>query len=130
MVLMDTVSDALISIKNSDRAAKEACTYRPASRLLGEILKIIKENGYINSYEFVQDGRDGTFRVALAGKINDCKAIKPRYAVKKNEFEKFEKRYLPAKNVGILIVSTPSGVMSHTEAKKNGSGGRLLAFVY
>lgn len=130
MVLMDPIADALISIKNSDRVAKENCMYRPASKLLGEILKIIQQNGYIRGYEFVEDGREGTFKISLAGKINECKAIKPRYAVKKSEFEKFEKRYLPAKNVGILIVSTPQGVTTHSEAKKNGIGGRLLAFVY
>lgn len=128
--MMDPIADALISIKNSDKASKQSCVYRPAPKLLGEILKIITKNGYIKGYEFIEDGRDGTFRVQLAGKINECRAIKPRYALKKSEFEKFEKRYLPAKNVGILIVSTPEGVITHTEAKNRGIGGRLLAFVY
>ncbi len=130
MVLMDPIADALVSIKNADNASKGSCTYRPASKLLREILKVMKSNDYIDGYDFVEDGRDGTFSIKLCGKINECKAIKPRYAVKKGEFERFEKRYLPARNVGIIIVSTPKGVVTHTEAKKMGSGGRLLAFVY
>jgi len=68
--------------------------------------------------------------VELIGNINKCGVIKPRFPVKKNEFEKWEKRFLPAKDFGILLVSTPKGVMSHKEAYKNGIGGRLLAYVY
>jgi len=66
----------------------------------------------------------------LNGKMNTCKAIRPRHAVKKAGFEKFEKRYLPARDVGLLVVSTPNGVMTHRDAKKKGLGGRLIAFMY
>ena len=74
--------------------------------------------------------RQGQFKVELEGNINKCGVIKPRHAVKKDEFEKFEKRYLPAKNFGILIVTTPEGIMTHYEAKERGIGGRLLAYMY
>lgn len=130
MTLMDPISDALTNMKNSENATKEFFSFRPASRLLGEILKIMKTQGYIKEFELIDDRREGTFKIILCGKINECKAIKPRYAVKKNDFEKFEKRYLPAKNVGIIIVSTPEGVITHTEAKNRGLGGRLLAYIY
>jgi len=130
MSLVDPIADGLISIKNSDSAAKSECLYRPASKLLGEILRVMQAEGYISSYEFVEDGRDGIYRVLLLGRINQCKAIKPRHAVKKNKFEKFEKRYLPARDVGILVVSTPQGVLSHRKAKEKGVGGRLIAYVY
>ncbi|MBN2066876.1 MAG: 30S ribosomal protein S8 [Candidatus Diapherotrites archaeon] len=126
----DPVADALVSIKNSENAAKKECLIRPASKLLGEILKVMQQHGYINSFEFIDDGRDGTFKIGLLGKINNTRAIKPRYAVKKNGFEKYEKRYLPARDVGILIVTTPEGVLSHRQAREKGQGGRLLAFVY
>lgn len=130
MSLIDPIADALISIKNSDRAAKKECLYRPASKLFGEILKVMQANGYISSFEFIEDGRDGMYRIGLLGKINECRAIKPRYAVRKNKFELFEKRYLPARDVGILVVSTPKGVLTHKEAKSKGLGGRLIAYVY
>jgi len=130
MSLNDPLADALISIKNSDNATKKECVYRPASKLLGEVLRVMQEKGYILSYEFVDDGKEGRYRIGLLGKINECKAIKPRHAVKKNKFEKFEKRYLPARDVGTIIVSTPSGVLSHMSAKEKGLGGRLIAYVY
>lgn len=130
MASNDTIADALICIKNSDAAVKRDCVFHPASKLLGEILKAMQRNGYISGFEFVDDKRDGMYRVALQGKINECRAVKPRHAVAKNEFERFEKRYLPSRDIGILIVTTPKGVLTHKEAKEQGIGGRLLAFVY
>ena len=130
MTRMDPVADALINLKNSDIASKKQCFFRPASKLLGEILRVMQKRGYLSTFEFIDDGREGIYRVELMGKINQCRAIKPRYATKRNGFEKYEKRYLPSKDVGILIVSTPNGVLTHKEAKKQGVGGRLLAYVY
>jgi len=130
MSLTDPVADALINLKNHEMASKKECTFKPASKLITEILKILMKKGFIDKYELIDDGRDGMFKVDLRGKINECKAIKPRYAVKKNEFEKYEKRFLPSKDIGILIVSTSKGVMTHSDAKKKEVGGRLIAFVY
>jgi small subunit ribosomal protein S8 len=130
MSLTDPVADALINLKNHELASKKECIFKPASKLIGEVLKILIKKGFIEKYELIDDGRDGMFRVELNGKINECKAIKPRYAVKKSEYEKYEKRFLPSKDIGIMIVSTPQGVMTHTEAKKKEIGGRLIAFVY
>ena len=130
MTLTDPIANNLISVKNSDLASKRELVVRPASKLLGRILEVMQRKGYIGAYEFVDDGREGLYKIELKGKINECRAIKPRYAVKKDGFEKYEKRYLPSKDVGMLIVSTPKGVYTHKEAKKEGLGGRLLAFVY
>jgi len=130
MSLTDPVSDALINIKNHEIASKKECTFKPASKLISEILKILMKKGFIEKYELIDDGRDGMIKVKLNGKINQCRTIKPRYAVKKNEYEKYEKRFLPSKDIGIIIVSTPQGVMTHDDAKKKEIGGRLIAFVY
>ena len=130
MSLVDPIADALVNIKNNESASKKTCIFKPASKLIKEILRVMKQHGYVINYEMIEDGRQGMVRVELNGKINVCRAIKPRYAVKKNGFDKYEKQFLPSKDVGILIVSTPKGVFSHNEAKKQGVGGRLLAFVY
>lgn len=130
MSSMDPIADALITIKNSDLAVKKECYCRPASKLLGRILEVLKENGYIKEYTFIDDERDGIYKIELLGKINECKAIKPRYSVKKDDFEKYEKRYLPSKDVGILIVTTSKGVFTHKKAKEEMIGGKLLAYVY
>lgn len=130
MSLVDPVSNALINIKNHENAAKKECMIRPASKLLGSILALIQSKEYIGSYELIDDGREGIYKVELMGRINECKAIKPRYPVKKAGYEKYEKRYLPARDIGILIVSTPQGLMSHKEARTKGLGGRLIAYLY
>jgi small subunit ribosomal protein S8 len=70
------------------------------------------------------------FRVALSGQINDCGVIRPRYSVKMSDLERFEARYLPAQDFGVLILTTTKGVLTHTQAKNGGVGGKLLAFVY
>jgi len=128
-MLNDPLADALSSMTNYERARKTEVII-PASKLIGNILKIMQDYNFIGTFEFVDDGKSGNFRVELIGNINKCGVIKPRFPVKKNEFEKWEKRFLPAKDFGILLVSTPKGVMSHKEAYKNGIGGRLLAYVY
>lgn len=130
MTRVDPLADALITLKNNENVAKTECIVRPASKLTGEILRVLQKYGYVGLYEFVEDGREGLYKIKLKGAINECRAIKPRYAVKKDGFEKYEKRYLPAKGMGIIVVSTPRGVMSHNEAKSEGLGGRLLAFAY
>lgn len=128
--MIDTLSDALISIKNHEKAAKKEIVIRPASKLLGRILKVMQENGYISTYEFIDDGRDGMYKANLLGKINECRAIKPRYSVKRDGFEKYEKRYLPSRDIGMLVVTTPEGIMTHAQAKRHATGGKLLAYVY
>ncbi|MBS3773256.1 MAG: 30S ribosomal protein S8, partial [Candidatus Thermoplasmatota archaeon] len=70
------------------------------------------------------------FNVTLKGAINDCNVIKPRYSLQHDEFDKWEYQYLPAEDFGMLLVSTTRGILSHYEAKKEGIGGRLLAYVY
>jgi small subunit ribosomal protein S8 len=130
MAQQDPIVDALTKIRNAEVASKRECQLSPASNFLGEILKIAKENGYIEDYKKGKDTQIISYAVMLNGKINECKAIKPRFAVKKTEFEKYEKRYLPARDVGLIVVSTSKGLMTHTEAKSKKLGGRLIAFMY
>jgi len=125
----DLLADALSAIKNAERVGKKEVEVK-ASKLIGNVLKLMKEKGYIGNFKFVQDGRGGKFKIELKGKIVDCNVIKPRFSVKVEEFEKWEKRYLPAYNVGILILTTNKGVMDHSKAKKLRVGGKLLCYVY
>ncbi len=130
MTLMDPLADALTNIRNNELQVNSTCTIRPASKLIGHVLSVMKKENYISNFEYVDDEKAGIFQVELDGNINQCGVIKPRHAVKKDEFEKFEKGYLPAKNFGILIVTTPEGIMTHKDAKSKGIGGRLLAYMY
>jgi len=128
--MTDTLSNGLTTIINNEIRNKRECIIAPASKLLGRVLRVMQLNGYIGEFEFIDDGRTGKFRVQLLGRINKCGAIRPRYPVKADEIEKWEMTYLPSRDIGILVISTSQGVMSHREAKEKKIGGRLLAFVY
>jgi len=128
--MMDTLANGLTTILNNEMRNKRECTISPSSKLLGRVLRITQLNGYIGEFEFIDDGRSGKFRVQLLGRINKCGAIRPRFSVRVDEFEEWEKKFLPSREVGILVVSTPKGVLSHKEAKEKRIGGKLIAFVY
>ena len=129
-MLNDTLATALSAILNMEKIGRKECVIRPSSRIIKTVLKIMNENNYIGSFNEVVMQKGNMLKVNLLGNLNKCGAIKPRYSVKKGGYEKFEKRYLPAKDFGIIFVSTPKGIMTHIEAKKKNIGGRLIAFCY
>lgn|SRR3989338_285546 len=129
MSLNDTLSNALSAIMNAERAGKKTCVVCPGSKLIKKVLEIIKDNGYLGSAEEVPEKRNALL-VNLLGQINSCNSIKPRFSIQNDEYEKFENRFLPAKDFGIIIISTSKGMMTHYDAKKKKIGGRLIAFCY
>ena len=130
MPAQGVLANLFATIYNNEMRNKSECLIIPASKLAQEVLRVVQKYGYIGEFEFIDDGRAGKLRVQLLGRIHKCGVIKPRSPVKKDEFYYWERKYLPAYGVGILIVTTNQGVMSHIEAKKKGIGGRLLGYVY
>lgn len=128
-MLHDPLADVLSTIKNAERIGKGECV-TPASKLIKSVLKIMKENGYIGEFKSIDDGKGGQFRIKLKGKIIDTNVIKPQHSVKTNEFEKWEKRFLPAKAFGLLILTTPKGIITHNKAREMHVGGKLVCFVF
>jgi len=128
--MIDTLANGLTTIMNNEMRRKRECVINTASKLLGRVLRVMQLNSYIGEFEFVDDGRSGKFRVQLLGRINKCGAIKPRIPVSLREIENWEKRFLPSRDIGVLVVSTSQGVLSHREVKERKIGGRILAFVY
>jgi len=126
----DPLNDAMSSIRNAEKVGKQVCSIAPSSKLIGRVLKVMADNHYIKEFEFIEDNRAGEYKVKLNGQINDCGVVRPRYSVKVADLEKFESRYLPAQDFGVLILTTTKGIISNVEAKELGIGGRLLAFVY
>jgi len=129
-MLNDPLADALSLMRNAEIKGKGTCTVQPSSKLIGGVLNLLKEKGYIGEFERIDDGKAGLFQVKLLGNINNCGVIKPRYPVKRENLEKWESRYLPARDFGILILTTTQGIVTQAEAKKIGIGGKLLAYVY
>jgi small subunit ribosomal protein S8 len=130
MVDNDPLSNALSGVNNAESVGHLSHTVQPASNVIGSVLEVFYDRGYIDGFEFVDDGKAGNFEVELKGAINKCGAVKPRYETGADEYEKWEKRYLPARDYGTLIVSTSHGVMSHYEAREEGLGGQVIAYVY
>ncbi len=91
---------------------------------------MLQKKRYIGEFEFIDDGVSGKLRVQFLGRINRCGALSPRYPIKARDYTKWESRYLPAVGVGMLIVSTPEGVLSHIGGEEKNIGGRLLGYVY
>jgi len=109
---------------------KNNCVVIPTSKLGMEVLKTLKNEGYIGDFEYIDDKRGGKFKIQPLAKITKCGAITPRFKVKKDEFNTWEQQYLPAYNKGMLLVTTNQGVMSHKEAVNKNIGGFLIGYVY
>ena len=130
MPAQNVLSNMFATIHNSEVRNRKECLVVPASKLASGVLQTMQRHRYVGEFEFIDDGRSGKMRVQLLGRINKCSPVSPRFNVGKDEIVKWERRFLPAVGFGILIVTTPLGVMSHMEALAKGVGGRLLGYVY
>ena len=110
---------------NALRAKHSSVTVTHHSKLLLSVLAIAKLKGYVKSYKV-----DGTTLTVEFGKLNACNSIKPRFTVAADTMDKYVARYLPAREIGVLIVSTSQGLMTHQTAQDKNIGGSLIAFMY
>ncbi len=123
----DIVADALNMIKNAKNAGKESIEVKKISKVLIEVLKIMKQYGAVKKYKI--NSKKKSIEITI-GDLFTCKAIKPRFTVNKDQIEKYRRRYLPARNMGTIIVSTNQGIMSGKDAKKKNLGGEILLNVW
>ncbi len=131
MTMTDPVSDLLTRIRNASDARHETVNV-PASKMKMEIVRILKEEGFIDSYVHLQDSRQGTIRIQLryaAGKqpviSNLSRVSRPGcriYATKSR---------IPAVlgGMGICILSTSQGLLTGRQAQERGLGGEVLCTV-
>ncbi len=126
----DPLANVLSHILNSEQKGKSECTIHPGSKVIRLILDLFKDHHYVGAYETLDPERGITLRINLLGAINKCGVVKPRFSITKHNYERYEKRFLPAKGFGILVVTTSKGIMTHTDALKKGLGGKLLAYCY
>lgn len=130
MWVQDPLANVLVNIMNSEERGKSECIVTPAPKLIANVLRVLQKSGYVGEFEFIDDGRLGKLRIQLLGRINKCGVIKPYYSVSYTELEDWAHQYLPAKDIGFLILTTSKGILTHKEAIANKVGGRLMAFVY
>jgi len=120
----DIVADGLNQIMNAKKARKESVILNKHSKLLRNILDIAKESGYLD-YSV-----DGTKLKVEIKRLNKIMAIKPRYTVSVDKINRYVRRFLPAKDFGLVIVSTNKGLMKHNDAEEKNQGGCLVAYIF
>jgi len=130
MSMNDPIANAISHILNCEKLGRPECRIENVSKLMKKVLDIMRENHYIGEYKVTVNNNKQTAIINLIGNINKCGAIKPRFSVEWDQFEKFEKRYLPAQGFGILIISTNKGLMTHAQATEKKLGGRLIVYCY
>jgi len=131
--MMDTLANALATIMNNEMRGKREAVVMPASKLIANVLRVFQKEGYIGEFEYIDDGRWGKIKVQLLGRINKCGVIKPRISIRYRELlemPEWLRKYLPSRDIGVIVLSTPHGVMSHREALVKKTGGIVLAYVY
>ena len=131
--MTDPIADYLTRLRNAIKANHRVVEI-PASNLKKEITKILHEKGYILNYKFVEDGPQGSIKVALKyDPINKVNSIKKLERISRPGL----RQYVGCKEIprvlnglGIAILSTPKGVMTDKEAREANVGGEVLCFVY
>lgn len=122
----DIVADGLNQIMNAKRAGKTELVISKYSKVLINLFEIMKEKGHL---DFSVNEEAKTIKVEIV-KLNECKAVKPRYYVDVSGIDKYLRRFLPSRNFGNLIISTNKGMLDQKESIKQNVGGSVIAYFY
>ena len=132
-MLSDPISDYLTRIRNAVAAGHKIVDI-PASNLKKEMTRVLHEQGYIKKYKFVDEGPQGSIKIALKyDRVTKKPAIQRLERISKPGLRKYAKaKGLPRvlNGLGVAILSTPDGVMTAKEAKVKHVGGEVLCYVY
>lgn len=131
MTMVDPISDLLTRIRNANAARHETVDV-PASRVKLDIVRILKEEGYIANYVLAQDGRQGTIKVQLRYAAGKQPLISTLERVSRPGCRVYaSKSEIPSVlgGIGICIVSTSQGLLTGTQAQEKGLGGEVLCAV-
>ena len=132
MHITDPVADMLTRIRNANSAKHETVDV-PASNLKKAIAQILLDEGYIKSFQVVEDGTQGIIRITLKYLAGKEKVISGLRRVSKPGLRVYagaEELPRVLKGLGIAIISTSKGVMTDKAARANHVGGEVLAFVW
>ncbi|MBS4914230.1 30S ribosomal protein S8 [Veillonella sp.] len=132
MVMTDPIADMLTRIRNANAALHETVEI-PVSRTKAAVLEILKEEGFIKSVETVENGKYNVLKVTLKYGSNNEKVITGIKRISKPGLRVYAKKEeLPRVlgGLGIAVISTSKGVMSDKQARKEGLGGEVLAYVW
>lgn len=132
MHITDSIADMLTRIRNAG-AAKHETVDVPASKMKKAIAQTLLDEGYIKSFQLIEDGKQGIIRIVLKYGENKTSVISGLRRVSKpglRIYTNCEDMPKVMKGLGIAIVSTSKGVMTDKQARKENVGGEVLAFVW
>ena len=132
MQMSDVIADMLTRIRNANDA-KHATVDIPASNMKKAIADILVEEGYVKSYQIIEDGKQGVIRVTLKYAAGKQKVIRGIRRVSKpglRIYAGYEDMPKVMNGLGIAIVSTSKGIMTDKKARETKIGGEVLAFVW
>ena len=133
MQITDTIADMLTRIRNASSAKHDSVDI-PASNMKKAIAQILVDEGYVKNYQVIEDGKQGTIRVALkyqgASKTPVIMGIRRVSKPGLRIYSSSEDMPKVMKGIGTAIVSTSKGVMTDKKARKENVGGEVLAFVW
>jgi small subunit ribosomal protein S8 len=131
--MTDPIADYLTRLRNAI-SAKHRVVEIPASNLKKEITKILFDKGYILNYKFIEEGPQGTIKVALkydaVNKVNAIKSLKRVSTPGLRKYTGYMDMPRVINGLGIAIISTSKGVMTDKEASELKIGGEVLCYVY
>jgi len=132
MVMTDPIADMLTRIRNANMVRHEKLEI-PASKLKRDIADILKREGYIRDYEFIEDDKQGVLRIFLKYGANNEQVIRGLKRISKPGLRVYAKaNEVPRvlNGLGTAIVSTSKGVLSDKEARAQAVGGEVLAYIW
>ena len=130
MSMNNPLANVLSRIQNAEKIGKREFTTTSNSNVIKAVLTIMTGEGFIAGFDEVEDKKGHLLTIKLNGNVNKIGVVTPNFTVQNDNFEMFEKRYLPAKDFGVLIITTNKGIMTHKQAKEQRLGGKLLAYAY
>ncbi|MBE6572456.1 MAG: 30S ribosomal protein S8 [Ruminococcaceae bacterium] len=132
MQITDVIADMLTRIRNANSAKHESVDI-PASGVKKAIADILAEEGYINGYQIIEDGKQGIIRVSLkygAGKKRVIQGLRRVSKPGLRIYTSCEDMPRVMNGLGVAIISTSKGIMTDKKARKQNIGGEVLAFVW
>ena len=131
--MTDPIADFLTRIRNAVKAGHKIVEI-PASKMKKEITRILHEKGYILSYKFVEEGPQGTIKIALKyhpeSKQPAIKTLKRVSTPGLRRYSGVETMPRVLNGLGIAIMSTSRGVMTDKEARDQNVGGEVICYIY
>ncbi len=132
MVMTDPIADLLTRIRNANIAYHETLEI-PASKMKQSMLQVLKDEGFIRGFEYIEDGKQGVLRLQMKYGVNKERVISGLKRISRPGLRVYARRdEIPRVlgGLGIAILSTSHGLMTDKQARQSGIGGEVVCYVW